>query len=97
MGKFVLTNKAKSDLKSIAKYTSKNWGRKQRNKYLYVMDGTFCDLAEEALIGQKCFNISNKYYKYQVGKHIIFYHKIEKNMIEVVRILHQKMDIESHL
>lgn len=97
MSKFVLTSKANSDLKSIARYTSKNWGRTQRNKYLSVMNSTFCDLADEVLIGQKDFNIRKGYYKYQVGKHIIFYHKIDKNMIEVVRILHQKMDIEFHL
>ena len=97
MSKFVLTSKAKSDLKSIAKYTSKNWGRTQRNKYLSVMNSTFCDLADDVLIGQRYFNILNKYYKYQIGKHIIFYHRIDKNMIEIVRILHEKMDIQSHL
>ncbi|WP_425286991.1 type II toxin-antitoxin system RelE/ParE family toxin [Nitrosomonas communis] len=37
------------------------------------------------------------YFKYGVGKHVIFYRRTGKGRIEIVRILHGRMDIEQHL
>ena len=41
MKPFQLTNKAKSDLKDIALFTFRRWGREQRNVYLKQFDESF--------------------------------------------------------
>lgn len=41
MGVFTLTEKAKADLKSIAAYTQRKWGKEQRRSYALQFDDTF--------------------------------------------------------
>jgi toxin ParE1/3/4 len=94
---FFLTSKAYEDLKSIAIYTQENWGVSQRNIYLKMMDNAFNDLSDDPNRGRKIDNIRTGYYKYKIGKHFIFYRLVSESDIEIIRILHQKMDIESHL
>jgi toxin ParE1/3/4 len=97
MAGFELTNKAKSDLKEIAIYTQNTWGKRQRNSYLTLLDQSFYALAEDHLKGRDCGEIRSGYRKHRVGKHIIFYREINVGLIEIVRILHERMDIENHL
>ena len=97
MAGFVLTNKAKSDLKSIGIYTQNKWGEQQRNRYLTELDKAFQILAKNHLKGCDCGEIRKGYRKYEVGRHIIFYHEIDASLIEIVRILHERMDIECRL
>lgn len=94
---FVLTNKAALDLKSIAIYTQNTWGVRQRNKYLSSIDKSFHALAADRMKGQDCGEIRNGYRKYRVAKHVIFFREIDANLIEIVRILHERMDIELQL
>jgi len=97
MAGYELTNKAKSDLKEIAIYTQNTWGKRQRNSYLTLLDQSFYALAEDHLKGRDCSEIRSGYREYGVGKHIIFYREINLSLIQIVRILHERMDIESHL
>ena len=46
MSKFTLTDKAKDDLKKIARFTEKRWGKKQRNIYLKSLDSCFHQLSD---------------------------------------------------
>ena len=93
---FLLTSKAMDDLKSIGRYTQKKWGREQRNKYLSMLDDSFHTISYQPEIGINCDNIRTGYRKYHVGRHLIFFRLSAEN-VEVVRILHDSMDIESHL
>ncbi|MEI6333860.1 MAG: type II toxin-antitoxin system RelE/ParE family toxin [Methylococcaceae bacterium] len=97
MAGFELTNKAKSDLKDIAIYTQNTWGKHQRNIYLTAIDKSFYALAANHLKGRDCGEIRSGYRKHKVGKHIVYYHEINANLIEIARVLHERMDIESHL
>ena len=94
---FHLTRKAYEDLKGIAVYTQENWGKDQRIVYIKMMNDTFYELSDNPDLGRKIDNIRAGYYKYMAGKHLIFYRLVSGNNIEIVRILHQRMDIESHL
>lgn len=94
---FYLTRKAKADLKDIARYTQKQWGVKQRNIYLTRIDDAFRDLSNDPDKGRTCDDIRQGYLKYRVGKHVIFYRKINTTDIEIVRVLHERMDFESRL
>lgn len=97
MAGFYLTHAAKADLTDIGRYTQKKWGVVQRDKYLTMLDGCFQNLAVEPLKGRDCSDIRDSYRKYSVGSHVIFYRQVADNTIEIVRILHGRMDMERHL
>ena len=97
MPSFVLTNKAKADLKAIGRYTTATWGREQRDRYLALIDSSFHDLAIHPLKGRDCSDIRPGYRKQGVGKHIVFYRSLDAEHIEIVRVLHERMDVESRL
>lgn len=82
---------------SIGRYTRKQWGKAQQIRYLTQLDSAFHDLADKPDIGRACDEIRRGYFKYGVGKHVIFYRHPGKGHIEIVRILHGRMDIEQHL
>ncbi len=94
---FHLTNKAKEDLRNIAFYTQKEWEIEQRNFYLKQIDEIFHIIAKAPSKGRNCDNIRQDYYKKSVGKHIIFYRVISKKEVQIVRILHENMDLPNHL
>lgn len=96
MPTFRLTAKAIADLKSIGHYTQDTWGREQRNKYLAQLDDRFHMLTQEPHKGWPCDDIREGYRKHHVGRHLIFYRQAGKD-IEIIRILHDRMDIENHL
>ncbi|EKZ8664085.1 type II toxin-antitoxin system RelE/ParE family toxin [Vibrio alginolyticus] len=93
MRPFQLTNKAKSDLRDIALFTSRRWGREQRNIYLKQFDDSFWLLAENPDIGTACDEIRDGYRKFPQGSHVIFYRQIGNQNIEIIRILHKSMDV----
>ncbi|MCS0265646.1 type II toxin-antitoxin system RelE/ParE family toxin [Vibrio sp. YT-16] len=93
MKPFQLTNKAKSDLRDIALFTSRRWGREQRNIYLKQFDDSFWLLAESPDIGKTCDEIRDGYRKFPQGSHVIFYRQIGSQNIEIIRILHKSMDV----
>lgn len=95
MSLFQLSRLAKEDLKEIGRYTEKNWGRKQRNVYLSALDDCFYRLADSPDLGRACDEIRVGYRRFYQGKHVVFYRKVE-NRIEIVRILHERMDVERH-
>ncbi len=97
MGRFCLTHKAKADLKSIAAYTQRKWGRRQRLVYIKQFDDTFRMLANTPDTGQKCDFIKAGYRKFPCISHIVFYRLISNTEIQIVRILHKRMDVKSKL
>lgn len=62
-----------------------------------TIDKGFHALAADPMKGQDYGAIRDGYRKYQIGKHVIFFHEIDADLIEIVRILHQRMDIELQL
>jgi toxin ParE1/3/4 len=93
----ILTNKAKSDLKEIGRYTQDHWGRDQRDKYLTMLDACFQRLAANPLKGNDCSDIRSGYRKFIVGRHVIFYRQKSTDTIEVIRVLHSRMDADMRL
>ena len=81
----------------IARYTESVWGREQRNIYLKKIDDAFHSLAGMPDKGRDCDYIRQGYRQYCVGKHFIFYRATGVNDIEIVRVLHERMDIEKRL
>ena len=97
MKTFALTRSAKTDLRAIALFTEKTWGREQRNAYLKQLDDAFHLLAATPSVGKACDDIKTGYKKFPQGSHIIFYKSGNQTRIEIIRILHKHMDVDMQL
>lgn len=96
MNEFRLRPKAISDLDGIWAYTVETWGEEQAERYIRMLNDTFCELATNPSSGRSCDEIRQGYRKSRTGRHVIFYKQATYG-IEIVRILHQSMDVDRHL
>ena len=53
-------------------------------------------IVDEPQLGRACDEIRKGYRKHHVGRHLIFYRQTTSH-IEIIRILHESMDVDSHL
>jgi len=95
MKAFELTKRAKEDLRKIARFTEKRWGRDQRFLYIKQFDEVFHLLSKNPPVGKQCEYIKKGYMKFPQSSHIIFYREGKKSKIIIIRILHKNMDVES--
>jgi toxin ParE1/3/4 len=96
MAEFTLRPKARSDLEEIWDYTFETWGVEQAERYLRLLDQGFRKVAGNPDLGRSCDAIREGYRKYGVGRHVIFF-RLGDDGVEVVRILHERMDVDRHL
>lgn len=96
MPNYRLTPAAKSDLLEIWNYTVETWGEKQAEKYLLDIEFKLEQLAANPKLGRQRPEISPGYYSFPVSKHIIFYLHSD-NHIDIIGILHGRMDIDKNL
>ncbi len=54
-------------------------------------------LGDTPLVGKACDHIKAGYKKFPIGSHVIYYKDGDSSSIEVIRILHKRMDIELNL
>lgn len=91
MRAYRLTPMAQIDLELIWDYTEKSWGVSQAEVYVQSIRKTLEGLADGSVISQSAEHIRKKYRKSLIGSHIIFF-KENNDAVEVVRILHHRMD-----
>ena len=97
MAKVKLRQKAIDDLNSIWEYTFYKWSESQADKYSNMLKSACLDLEINSNFGKEYKRIELGLFGVKMGKHIIFYKSITQNNIEVVRILHEKMDLKKRL
>ena len=95
MGNYILTKKTQKDLEDIWDYTFQEWSEEQADKYYMELIEACETIAKSQSIGRKYANIHQDLFGLPVNKHIIFYRKIDKNTVEITRILPGLMDIKS--
>ncbi len=97
MAAYIISEIALDDLNNIWIYTAENWSVEQANRYYnLIMDEIeFVVVNFETMID---FGNVKKDYRYsKVNSHLVFCKKNENTEIEVVRILHEKMDIKNRI
>ena len=97
MVKISFRQKANEDLNNIWDYTYKNWSENQADKYYRILRFACQEIGVNPKLGKVYNGISKNLFGYKSGKHIIFYCSISVNEIEVVRILHERMDLKNKL
>lgn len=91
-----LTQRAIADLEDIWLYTSEAWSPAQADTYHRKLIAALDRLCAGEISGRDCGEIRHGYFKIAVVSHMIFYRKQDYGY-EVVRILHQSMDLPRHL
>ena len=97
MAKYFLTNKAVDDLSKIWDYTYEVWSENQADKYYYELLNDCKQLAENQTLGKNFDQINEEIFAYQSGQHLIFYRILSANEIEILRILHSRMDLKNRI
>ena len=97
MANYKLTNKAVEDLEDIWEYTIEMWSERQAEKYYSMLVDSFEEIAYKPAIGKTYSEITENLLGFKAGKHIIFYRTINKNYVEITRILHEQMDLKNRI
>lgn len=97
MAKVILRQEAINDLKDIWTYTFEKWSEKQADKYYSSLEFACMQIGENPTLGKKYEGIESKLLGLRTGKHIIFYQVITEQEIEIIRILHERMDLKNRL
>lgn len=93
----VISVKAKSDIKSIAKYTIKEFGENQSLKYAFGLKEILKELVNNPELGKRYVAVKNQMLlRYRYKSHVVFYY-IDHKGIFIVRVLGGKMDFPNHL
>jgi toxin ParE1/3/4 len=95
MTRYVLSPRARRDIDEIWDYTAKLWGAKQAENYLRQLQAAIKLIAANPALGRSCDNVRRGYRKFPAGSHMLFY-RAEKSGVEIVRILHARMDVDRH-
>lgn len=93
----ILRQKAIDDLNHIWFYTFEEWSEKQADKYYLALEFACTQIGKTPELGKEYEGISNNLLGLRTGKHIIFYQVISEDRIEIVRILHERIDVKNKL
>ena len=97
MSRIVLSSKAKTDLSEVWNYTYTQWGVEQTEKYVRDLWGVIEGLPDNLIKAVDIGDVRRGYRKIRAGSHVIFFKVTNDGVIDVIRILHQKMDFNRHL
>ena len=95
--KFLISKKANEDIEKIWLYTYENWSQEQADRYYNLILDEIEYIAENFESGKSVDYIKKGYRATVVKSHIIFYKKLKHNIVEIIRVLHQKMDVENRI
>ncbi len=95
--RYSISEKANEDIEKIWLYTFENWSLEQADRYYNLILDEIEFIAEHFESGKSADHIKKGYRSSIVKSHIIFYKKSGKNGVEIIRVLHQKMDIENRI
>lgn len=96
MSRYRLTPAAQRDLSSIWDFTEERWDARQAETYIAEIRAVIERVADDPRRGRACDEIRTGYRRYGIGSHLLFYVESAEG-VDVVRILHQRMDPTRHL
>ncbi|MEP7377135.1 MAG: type II toxin-antitoxin system RelE/ParE family toxin [Chitinophagaceae bacterium] len=93
---YVIGKKAVSDLEEIWLYTVEKWSIDQADRYYNLIFDEIQFICKNVNAGKSMEHVRKAYRASKVKSHLIFY-RIQNSIVEVIRILHERMDIENRL
>ena len=95
--KYRISQQAIEDLDKIWLYTFNKWSKEQADRYFDLIIAEIEFIADNYLIGKSVEETRQNYRVTKIKSHLIFYRKVENEIVEIVRILQQRMDIKKRL
>lgn len=96
MTQIQFTNAAKQDLKDIFRYTVRTWGRPQAEKYSQQLKQHVTKIAQDVVFSRPVSHCPPNVRQSMVGRHIVIFEQTDDHVL-IIRILHEAMDIPSHI
>jgi toxin ParE1/3/4 len=95
---YKISKEASNDLEKIWLYTIETWSAEKADRYLNLIFDEIEYLCQKPNSGSDFSHVRKDYLRSRVKSHFIFYKINEKQSeLEIIRILHQQMDIENRL
>lgn len=95
---YKISQEANRDLEHIWLYTLENWSLEQADRYINLILDEIEYLAENPDQGDDYGHVRKSYFRSRVKSHFIFYKTDrKKEEVKIIRVLHQRMDLESRL
>ncbi len=94
--KYRISRKALEDIR-IWVYTFENWSANQVNHYYWLIYQEINFVTEDFESGKNIDEIKLGYNQVKMKSHLIIYKKGDDGVVEIVRVLHQMMDIPNQL
>ncbi|WP_459857394.1 type II toxin-antitoxin system RelE/ParE family toxin [Dongia sp. agr-C8] len=92
MRRLVLADAALADLRAIADYTQQRWGAAQKRRCLAALHAALRRLRRKPALGRERPELRRGYHTFLVARHVVFF-RFDDDECEVVRILHDRMDM----
>ena len=86
---------AEADLEEIWLYTFRQWSLEQADKYHHGIMAAIEGLASGRIVWQRT-DVREGYWKYKAGLHVVYF-RCSGGYLDVIRILHGRMDVDTHL
>jgi toxin ParE1/3/4 len=95
---YKISLEAEKDLEKIWLYTFETWSLEQADHYFSLIMNEIEYLTLNPKSGLNFNKIRTGYFQTQVKSHLIFYKiNLKTKQLEIIRILHQGMDIDTRL
>ena len=96
--KYKISKEAANDLENIWIYTFEKWSSTQADRYFGLLMDEIEYISVNPDVGKDFSHIREGYFRARVKSHFIFYKvNIATDLVEIIRILHQQMDIGERL
>jgi toxin ParE1/3/4 len=97
MAEYKLTIKAVEDLSKIWEYTFELCSERQADKYYRSLITRCQEIADTPNLGKNYDGITHHLFGIKTNWHIIFYRVKNENSVEIIRILHESMDLRKRI
>ena len=97
MSEYIINEKALDDINKIWIYTAENWSIEQADRYYDLIFDEIDYIVAHFEMARDFGNVRKNYRCSKVKSHLVFFKKTKSNEIEVIRVLHEKIDIENQL
>ena len=91
-----ISRPARDDLGEIWRYSAATWGTERADAYLDAMVSRFAWLVANKPMWRERSAIAPGLYSYRQGRHVILFRE-RSGAMEIVRVLHDRMDIRRHV
>ncbi|MCF6348858.1 MAG: type II toxin-antitoxin system RelE/ParE family toxin [Flavobacteriaceae bacterium] len=95
--KYRISKQAINDLNDIWVYTLHKWSKEQADRYYDLIIGEIEFVTDNFMAGKSAEQTRKNYRVTKIKSHLIFYRKVNNGIVEIVRVLHQRMDIKKRL